>query len=131
MKKNERGFIALISVLIISSVLVGTTLSLAQFGIAHRFFILTIEQKSMSYKRAEACIEIVRIYIYNDSLDTIDSPTDIPLTGGTCTIVSTKIIDEKTEVRSLATEGAVTSYLIATIDNTTQEFITFQEVNNF
>ena len=62
---KTNGFIALISILIVSSVLLVTTLSLAERGIAHRFFLLKHEQKSMSEQLAEACIHIARIKAYH------------------------------------------------------------------
>lgn len=84
MQSQQHGFIALISVLIISSVLLASTLALAQFGIASRFFVLNLEQKAGSQKLAEACLELMRVKIYNNPSYTILGTYDIG--GGKCTV---------------------------------------------
>ena len=86
MRNEEQGFIALISVLIISSVLLASTLALAQFGIASRFFVLNLEQKAGSQKLAEACLELMRVKVYNNSSYNTLGTYDIG--GGKCTVES-------------------------------------------
>ena len=86
MKQKQQGFIALISILILSSVLLASTLSLAQFGIASRFFVLNLEQKAGSQKLAEACLELMRIKVYNNPSDTgLDT---YAIADGKCTVES-------------------------------------------
>ena len=86
MKQKQQGFIALISILILSSVLLASTLALAQFGIASRFFVLNLEQKAGSQKLAEACLELMRIRVYNNPSDTgLDTYT---IADGECTVES-------------------------------------------
>ena len=103
MKKDQNGFIALISILILSSVLLASTLALAQFGIANRFFILNLEQKSMSSKRAEACVEIARIKAYNNPSYTT-SAMSVTIGGGTCTLTSVAVSGNTTTIKATATE---------------------------
>lgn len=64
--KEERGFIALISVLIISVTLLGAVISLAQYGIMNRYALLYLEHKAASYSLAEACVERARILVVNN-----------------------------------------------------------------
>lgn len=130
MKKDQHGFIALISILILSSVLLASTLALAQFGIANRFFILNLEQKSMSEKRAEACVEIARIKAYNNPTYTT-SATSVTIGGGTCTLTSVAVSGNTTTIKATATEGDTVSNLLVTVDNTTGNFTTFSEVGSF
>ena len=67
-KKQHEGFIALISVLILSVILLGAVISLAQYGITSRYALLTLEQKEISVSHAEACVQVARIAVVNDSL---------------------------------------------------------------
>ena len=52
------------SVLIVSTVLVVTVVSLAQFGVASRFFLLDFEKKTLSAQLASGCAHMGRVYIY-------------------------------------------------------------------
>jgi hypothetical protein len=89
MKHNSRGFIALISIIIISVMLLATTLSLAQFGIASRYFILDLENKRVSEKLAEACVQVARINVYNDfSYSVLRPGTKTNIGGKECVIAS-------------------------------------------
>ena len=83
--QRTNGFIALISIVMISVILLGATLSLAQFGLANRYFILDLEHKNISEKLAEACIHAARIYIYNDP-EFNPSSMMLPIGDATCTI---------------------------------------------
>ena len=85
---NHAGFVALISIVMLSVVLLGATISLAQFGIANRFFILDLENKNVSEQLAEACIHVARIYVYNDPLFNPQSPVTLSIGEKTCTIHS-------------------------------------------
>lgn len=89
MNISSRGFIALISIIIMSVVLLASTLSLAQFGIANRYFILDLENKNASEKLAEACVHMARIYAYNDPLANI-STTSKPVGDASCLIMSVR-----------------------------------------
>lgn len=87
MKTTSPGFIALISIIIISVVLLATTLSLAQFGIASRYFILDLENKNVSEKLAEACIHMTRIYAYNNP-KAVMATTSVRVGDKTCLIMN-------------------------------------------
>ena len=125
------GFIALISILILSAVLLATTLSLAQFGIANRFFILNLEQKTASKKMAEACVHVVRIKAYNDPTYTISTPTSISIAGATCTIYAVTVTGSNTTIKTKATNGDASTSLQVVENNTTGDFTSWQEVVTF
>ena len=131
-KPNDQtgGFIALISILILSAVLLTSTISLAQFGIANRFFILNLEQKNASKKLAEACVQIARIKIYNDPAYTVSAPLSIGIAGSTCRIYTVAANGTVTEIRTTAHNGAAVSNLCATVNNTTGDFVSFKEMPN-
>jgi len=68
MKKYEnRGFIALFSVIIITLILILITLTLSFSNISTRFNIFNYESKKESEFLAEACIEKARLSIATDN----------------------------------------------------------------
>lgn len=85
---RKEGYVALISILIISALLLTTTLSLTQFGIAQRFFMLQNENKVISYNLATACAELVYIYIYITGSTLPPLPVNFPIHDFECSIIS-------------------------------------------
>lgn len=87
--KNERGYIALMSAIVISLLLItlGTTLSLT--GFFTRFDILNAEYKEKSIGLAEACGDLAMAKIADD-INYLVVSTDHNITVGsdTCNIVS-------------------------------------------
>ena len=124
----QNGFIALISILIISAVLLATTLGLAQFGIANRFFILNLEQKASSEKLAEACVHIARIQTYNDPLYVRNTPLPVSVADGTCTIISIAPSGNNTVIQASAQTGEAITNLSIVVDNTDGDFLSWEEV---
>jgi hypothetical protein len=127
----QKGFIALISIMIMSVVLLATTLSLAQFGLASRFFILDLEHKSASEKLAEACVHTARISVYNDPLYNPTSPVTIPVGDKSCTILSVQPNGNQSLVKVTATSGTATTNMQVLIDNTNGDFVSWNEVPTF
>jgi hypothetical protein len=129
MRKNpQHGFIALISILILSAVLLATTLSLAQFGIANRFFILNLEQKAVSKKVAEACVQIARIKVYNDPTYTVSTPVSVAIAGGTCNIYTVTVSGSNSSIKATSQNGDTISNLCVIVNNTTGDFTTWKEL---
>jgi hypothetical protein len=125
---TQNGFIALISILIISAVLLATTLGLAQFGIANRFFILNLEQKASSKKLAEACAHIARIQTYNDPLFVRDTLLNVPVGDSTCDIVSITPNGGETVIETSAQTGEAITNLSIVVDNTNGNFLSWEEM---
>jgi hypothetical protein len=121
------GFIALISILIVSAVLLATTLGLAQFGLANRFFIMHLEQKAASKNLAEGCVQMARIQAYNDPSYT-DSLKDVDIAEKTCTIHSVTNSGSATTIKARATEGESISNLCVVVNNTDGSFTSWKEV---
>lgn len=67
MKINQKGFVALISVIIITLILLVTTTTLSLTGFLNRFNILEGEAKEISTGLAAACVESAQIKIARDS----------------------------------------------------------------
>jgi hypothetical protein len=126
MKNNPRGFIALISIIIMSVMLLATTLSLAQFGIANRHFILDLENKRASEKLAEACVQVARIHIYNDFSYSVARPgISINVAGEECVIAS--VSGGNIEIQATR-RNAITNLVVKV--NSNGDFIEWRELPN-
>ena len=125
-----RGFIALITIIVISTVLLVSTLSLAQFGIASRFSILNLEQKAQSEKHAEACIETARITLFNNPLYSIASsaPQDIPVGNTFCTIYSVTTFGKETTIETKGRSGDAVTNLRVILNTQNNTLLSWQEL---
>ncbi len=128
---KTNGFIALISILIVSSVLLVTTLTLAERGIAHRFFLLKSEQKSMSKGLAEACIHIARIKVHNDPRYTISVDETFPIGEATCSVHRVTLAGNETTVEASARVGRSITNLRVVLNPTQGDFLSWEEVPRF
>jgi hypothetical protein len=130
---SSRGFVALISIIMLSVVLLATTLSLAQFGLANRYFLLDLENKNRSEKLAEACVHMARISIYNDPLYDENSLT-IPVGDDECTIVSVDADSPSSgestiQARGQSNDSITNVEVVITASN--GEFQSWREVSSF
>src|SRR3990167_5337659 len=111
-KKGE-GFIALISVIVITMILLGTTASLATKGFLDRFNILEGEAKEISAGLASACVESARIKIARDGINYVGSET-LSVGENTCEIVLVTHNGSESTIQSKGVyKGATTSYEVA------------------
>lgn len=130
MKKNQQGFIALISVLMLSVILLGAVISLAQYGIVSRYALLTLEQKEVSHTRARACIQVALIAIANDPLYETNNKK-AAFDGSWCDIVSVDADGSESVVRvSASSSGAVTN-LEAVVDASSGDILKIKEIPTF
>lgn len=108
---SNRGFIALISVLIISVVLLTAVLSIAHKGISSRFLLLDLERKAESEKWAEGCVMVGIIALVNDPLYSVSNRT-VPVgeDGGECTLTIVPGSGDRT-IHARATLGGATTNL--------------------
>jgi type II secretory pathway component PulK len=83
-RNNQKGFIALISVVIISFVLLLVATTLSTKGFYARFNILDSESKERSNALADACIETARLKLANDTSYTADNVKIIVTTNQKC-----------------------------------------------
>lgn len=129
-QKNERGFVALISILILSTVLLATTLSLAQFGLANRYFILDLEQKSESEKLASSCVHIARIMVYNNPASSVGNVISEPIGTDRCSIVRITQNGSQSTVQTKGVKGNAITNLQVVINNTNGNFVSWNEIDS-
>ena len=124
---SQNGFIALMSITIMSVVLLATTLSLAQLGIVCRYLALDFENKNASEHLAEACVHVARIAAYNNPLTNINNRV-IPVGNEFCTIISITPHSTESTIDAIATRGtAVTTYRVM-VNTTDGDFISWNEL---
>jgi Tfp pilus assembly protein PilV len=130
MKTNQQGFIALISVLILSVILLGVVISLAQYGMVSRYALLTLEQKEMSHTLARGCLQVARIAIANDpQYETAEK--QVVLGTSRCKLVLIDASGSESFVQvSASSSGAVTN-LEAVIDTASGDITQVKEVISF
>jgi hypothetical protein len=137
---SQAGFIALVSAIVISALLVLITISLSYSGFFVRANVLDTEFKKESLGFAEACVDVARIKIANTNGLQINPPgsalpvdlNDNPADGNECTIVSINgtapyTIKAQTEYKHSFTNILAT--VSRTANNVTVE--TWKEVANF
>ncbi len=117
-----------------SVVLLATTLSLAQLGLASRSFILDLENKRISEKLAEACVQTARINVYNNPFYESDAPVVIPVGITSCTIVSVRAKrpeEDQSEINISSTyKKSITNFIIV-VNTTNADIISWKEVSKF
>jgi Tfp pilus assembly protein PilX len=128
--KQPRGFIALISVLMLSVILLVAVISLAQYGIISRYALLTLEHKEISASRAEACVQVARIAVSNDPLYETTNK-QVAVGDSWCELVSIEADDDTSIVEASASSSEATTNLRVEIDNTTGSISKHEEVPNF
>lgn len=114
--KSGRGFIALISVLILSLVFLVAVVSVGQFGLSGRLLLLDLESKVESETFAEACVQSARILIAIDPLVERSNISITPKEDGdvSCTLVSleadTPSAGESRILSQSMVDGATTNF---------------------
>lgn len=108
----SRGFVALVAILIFSTILLIIVVSLSRYGVMARFALLDIERKTESEAVASACISVARVMVVDDPL-MIATNMVIPVKEKTCvieSIVGAGLI-RRAKISSVV-EGATTNYLV-------------------
>jgi hypothetical protein len=132
-KKNRgnRGFIALISILIFSVVLLVTVLSLSYKGLSSRLLLVDFERKTQSEKFAEGCIATGIIAVINDPLYAVtDKVVDVGSGECTLTITPNSPSSGQSELEAHATSltgNATTNYRVV-INSSSAAFVSWQEL---
>ena len=101
MKCPQKGFIALISSIIISFVLLFTALSLGQTGMIARLSLLSFEEKAMSAAYAEGCSDAAHVALLNNPLYNTATRT-ISLNNDSCSFWVLQKTADESEVLSHA-----------------------------
>jgi hypothetical protein len=126
---NQKGYIAIISAVVISFLIMGVALTLSFTGFFNRSNISNSEFKKMSNSLAEACASTAlfkiaenKDYLGNESV-TVDN--------NTCSIMTIESLGEQKIIKTTATVQNSTTNLKVTIDKTTLQIASWEEVPTF
>lgn len=130
---NTKGFIALISVLMVSVILLAAVISLAQYGITSRFALLSIEHKTETLTRTQACVEVARIAVVNDP-DFETTNKEVAIEDAVCVleeVFANTPNSGLSRVEASAELLGATTNIRAEINTATGAIVRFEEVSNF
>ncbi|MBI5470119.1 hypothetical protein HY968_02240 [Candidatus Kaiserbacteria bacterium] len=131
MKDDTRGFIALMSVIIIGAILSIFVFTLGVSTFYARYGILDAENKKMSEVLAEGCMQAAALKIAQNSTYTPISGGECVSVGGTCggsgvqkvcKICSVVITGTTAMMQTRATYNGAYTNLVAYIDTTSGDF---------
>lgn len=133
MSTREHGYIALISVIIISVLLMTIAMAVSLTGFFSRFNILSEEYKERSLALAEACADTALLSLsldpgYNPSNQTINIGSDA------CVVVSKQINNPSSGQTTILTSGQfqqATTNLKVVVGSSDLSLISWQEIANF
>jgi hypothetical protein len=94
--------------------------------------MLELENKRMSERFADACVQTARINVYNNPLLESNTEKNIPIGNGTCTVIDMhQTVDgNETEVAISSTyKNAVTNFMIR-IESESGDIVSWKEVKN-
>ncbi|MGB4076766.1 MAG: hypothetical protein WBK28_03625 [Minisyncoccia bacterium] len=128
-RKSGKGFIALLSVIILGFVFLAAAVSLSHFGLAGRLLLLDLEEKARSEGYAAACVEAARILVANDA-EAQRSSLSITYGALSCTIVTLEAdepsVGEST-IKSRGVSGDAVTNLVVILDAATADVTSWQE----
>jgi hypothetical protein len=125
-----RGFIALMSAVILSAVLLVVVLAASYSGFVARFAVLDAEYKERSSALVDACADIILLRLGNDS--SYVGPETVTVSGSTCQILGVIQQGTNPEVFKLQAEfqNAYTNALVG-VDTNTISISSWQEIGHF
>jgi len=126
----ERGFIALMAILLLSVTLFGMTLSLAQFGIVTRFNMLNIEQKQTSALLAESCVQYAEIFVAHDPEYLLTQPQEFSVGDHTCTLIAVTKHGSEHTIEAQGISGPGITNLEVIVDSQNGHLISWEEVGS-
>ncbi len=129
MHTSHRGFVALITVLILAAVLMVAVVTLAQYGITARYALLALEHKTTSEGRAGACIASARVAVVGDPSWTATNKV-VPVGTGTCIIESVNTVSGNRRIKVSGVSGDATTNYVVDIAPSTGALVQLVEVPN-
>ena len=131
--KNKKGFIALISAIIIASMLLSLTITVSTASIFGRLNLLDSESKERSANLAEACVNQAILEISQGIYPQNKTIFVGPNTEDTCTIIKTsqnELLLEQSLIKAQSAINHAYSNLLFVVDGN-YSIISWKECTNF
>lgn len=128
--RNERGFVALIALTLISFILLISTITLSQLSILGRFSLLDTEFKEKSLRIVEGCFTLMQVALYNNPhYLVVDKKISYDTESCTFSIRHNGINESEIQITTDVHDSVTT--LRALFDTTTQEYFLVEEIPNY
>ena len=127
MKRKDSGFVALITAIILTSILLIITVTLNQTSFFTRGILLESEYKERSAALAEACVDIARLKIASDPTYS-GNESSVSVGSGVCQI--RPIISNTIETRATFSES-VTNLRIVISPYPNLSVVSWEEIPSF
>ena len=130
-EQSQKGFVVLLSVLILTVVGMALLSSLLVFGIINIQSSLSLEQSGQARALANACAEEALQQI-NDSVS-FSGSGNLSLSTGTCNYTVIHLSGSNREIESVGTVDSVVRKVLVTLDqiNPNIQMTSWQEVSDF
>lgn len=128
---KQKGFIALISTLIISVVLLFIVVSFSEKSIAGRFLLLELERKIDSEQLAHACLQVAVIAIFNNPSYSVDPSTRVKVDVGDDAVCHIMSVDSSGTIVTKGVSGKATTYYEAQWSSVAEDIVSFKELPTF
>ena len=130
--KTPRGFIALLSTIVISFTLLIAVIIIGDRGVVGRYQLLDLENKQASQALAESCIGSAMIGIANDPTFSV-SNVSVPVGSYTCTVISVSPntpTSGNTTLKASGVKSGATTYLKVVVNSSSVAVTNWQETAN-
>ena len=128
--KTESGFVALMSAIILSVVLLLVTTTLSFSGFSSRLNILNSEYKERSYSLAEACVDVAILKLATSPTYS-GGPPDVDVGTDKCVIEVFNPSSDPIIVKTKGTFQNTVTNLKITVGKTSLAVISWEELPNF
>jgi|SRR6185295_1588016 len=129
MKQLQSGYIALMSAIVISALLLAITVSLGLGGFFSQTNILDAESKEQSFALAQGCVSVAILDIAKNTIP-VSFPATVNIDQNMCTIISinqNSPATGQTTIKSAAAVSKSHTNIKAVINSTTFSIISFSQ----
>jgi cytoskeletal protein RodZ len=126
---STRGFIALLSVIVISFTLLIAVVAVGYRGIVGRYQLLDLENKQASQALAESCVGVAMIEVSNSAAFSATNVT-VPVGDENCTLISVipnTPASGNSTIKTSGIKNGATTYLKVVLNSSTAGVISWQE----
>jgi len=128
--KNQKGYMALTSVIIMFAILVALVLTLSLSGFFNRSNVLDVYSKERSLALAEGCAEETLLRLADD-LNYAGGETIAISEGFNCEIMPVLLFGDYREVRTSAEVGEAITMILVRVDKDDLTLVSWEELDEF
>ncbi|MEK7117846.1 MAG: hypothetical protein AAB861_03680 [Patescibacteria group bacterium] len=129
-KNNKKGFVALITAIILSLILIVITVTLNQSGFFTRSIILDSEYKERSVGLAEACVDVALLRLANDPTYA-GGPPAVNIGAEQCNIATIAPPGTEYRIKTWAVVNSATTNLCVVANTSDLSIKSWNELPNF